>query len=198
MSYIKENPRAALDDELKEKLHRKFEDLKTSVSGIHKHLVNKVHITLKKLEKITAARNSDRVIALRKAIIEQYVGNTELDFAKHCVFIDEAGFCLHTQSNHGRSYKGNPPKSIVLTGKGVNFTTLSAISQVDIINVEVKKSESVPSKKIKADGKEVKVNGKFGTRNKHFLAYLTNAMEVLDKNVMKGQYIVMYLFISRK
>lgn len=86
-SYIKENPRAALDDELKEKLHREFENLKASVSGIHKHLVNKVHITLKKLEKITAARNSDRVIALRKAIIEQYIGNTELDFAKHCVLL---------------------------------------------------------------------------------------------------------------
>ncbi|ORE00706.1 hypothetical protein BCV72DRAFT_176074, partial [Rhizopus microsporus var. microsporus] len=46
-------------------------------------------------------------------------------------------------------------------------------------------------KKRKADGKEVKINGKVGTRTEHFLVYPTNVMNTLDKHNMKGQYIVM-------
>lgn len=193
MDYIEENPRVVLDDELKEKLCKEFEGLKISVSGIHKHLVNKVHINLKRIENITAARNCYRVITLKKSIIEQYMNDIGLSFAKNCVFIGEAGLNLHTHRCYGCSYKGNPAKSAVPTGKVITITISGAISQAGIINVGVKKLESVSSKKRKAYGKEVKVNGKFGTRNKHFLAYLTNVMEVLDKNDMNGQYIVMYL-----
>ncbi|KAG0749715.1 hypothetical protein G6F62_011135 [Rhizopus arrhizus] len=168
VDYVKKNTTVVLDG-LKLKLCEKFEGLKISISAIHKHLVHKHNITLKKLEKIPAARNSDRVIALRKAIIEQYKSGTDMYFSKNCIFIDEADFNLHTQRNHGRSLKGTPAKSTVPTGKGVTFTILGAISQAGIINIGVKKLESV-SKKRKIDGKEVKIN---------------------DKNNMKGQYIAM-------
>lgn len=70
-----------------------------------------------------------------------------LEFVKNCVFIDEAGFNLYTQRNHGRSYKGKPAKNIVPTGKDVTFTILGAIPQAGIINVGVKKPESASSKK---------------------------------------------------
>lgn len=128
---------------------------------------------------------------MRKAIVEQYKSDTAMDFSNNCVFIDEAGFNLHTQRNHGRSSKGTPAKSTVPTGKGVTFTILGAISQAGIINIGVKKPESASSKKRKADGKEVKINGKVGTRTEHFLAYITNVMNTLDKNNIKGQHIVM-------
>ncbi|KAI8977667.1 hypothetical protein BDF20DRAFT_942795, partial [Mycotypha africana] len=107
--------------ELKLKLCKKFEGLKISISASHKHLVHKHNITLKKLVKIPAARNSDRVIALRKAIVEQYKSDADMDFSKNCVFIDEAGFNLHTQRNHGRSLKGTPANGTVPTGKGVTI-----------------------------------------------------------------------------
>ncbi|CEP19292.1 hypothetical protein [Parasitella parasitica] len=106
VDYVEKNTTAILD-ELKLKLCEKFEGLKISISAIHRHLVHKHNITLKKLEKIPAVRNSDRVIALRKAIVEQYKRDADKDFSKNCVFIDEAGFNLHTQRSHGRSSKGN-------------------------------------------------------------------------------------------
>ncbi|KAI8346913.1 hypothetical protein EDC96DRAFT_417932, partial [Choanephora cucurbitarum] len=77
-------------------LCEKFEGLKISISAIHRHLVHNHNITLKKLKKIPAARNSDRVMALRKAIVEQYKSDADMDFSKNCAFIDEAGFNLHT------------------------------------------------------------------------------------------------------
>lgn len=42
------------------------------------------------------------------------------------------------------------------------------------------------------NGKAVNVvNSRIGTRTEHYLAYLSNAMGVLDKNNMKAHYLVM-------
>ncbi|KAG1468826.1 hypothetical protein G6F56_003614 [Rhizopus delemar] len=122
VDYVKKNTTAVLD-ELKLKLCEKFEGLKISIFAIHK-----------------------RLVPLRKAIVEQYKSDTAMDFSKNRVFIDEVGFNLHTQRNHGRSLKGAPAKSTVPTGKGVTFTILGAISQADIINIGLKKQELASSK----------------------------------------------------
>jgi hypothetical protein len=42
------------------------------------------------------ARNRERVLKLRKERIEEWDAIPELDYGKNCVFIDEAGFNLHT------------------------------------------------------------------------------------------------------
>ena len=84
---------------------------------------------------------------MRTAIVEQYKNDADMDFSKSCVFIDEADFNLHTQRNHGRSLKGTPAKSTVLTGKGATFTMLGAISQAGIINIGVKKQNQLLKKK---------------------------------------------------
>ena len=68
-----------------------------SVSALHRHLVQKCRVTLKKLEKLPAASNADRVINLRKEKVEQWEAMQDLDFAHNCVFIDESGFNLHIQ-----------------------------------------------------------------------------------------------------
>jgi hypothetical protein len=98
-----------------------FPEVSISISALHRHLVEKCKLTLKKLEKIPAARNSERVLKLRKERIEEWEANSELDFAKNCVFIDESGFNLYTQRNYGRSRKGAPAKGIVPTAKGVTI-----------------------------------------------------------------------------
>ena len=35
------------------------------------------------------------------------------------------------------------------------------------------------------------ISGRIGTRTEHFLAFISNVMDVLDRNGMKGQYLVM-------
>ena len=48
------------------------------------------------------------------------------------------------------------------------------------------------SKKRKAnDTRPIVVNGRVGTSTEHFLAYISSAMDVLDRNNMKGHYLVM-------
>jgi hypothetical protein len=150
-------------------------------------------LTLKKLEKLPAARNSDRVIRLRREKVEECEATLELDYGKNCIFIDEAGFNLHTQRNYGRSRRGTPAKGIVPTAEGITITILRAISQAGVINIFLKKPQAVSiSKKRKAnDANAMVVSGRVGTRTEHFLAYISNVMDVLDTNDMKGYYLVM-------
>ena len=191
IDYIDKNPTSVLAD-IRQKLCDAFQGLSISISALHRHLVQKCKVTLKKLEKLPAARNTDRVIKLRKEKVEEWETMQHLDFTKNCVFIDEAGFNMHTQRNYGRSPKGTPAKGTVPTGKGVNVTILGAISEAGVIDISLKKPQAgSTSKKRKVNGKAVNVvNGRIGTRTEHYLAYLSNVMDVLDKNNMKGHYLV--------
>jgi hypothetical protein len=48
------------------------------------------------------------------------------------------------------------------------------------------------SQKRNVDSKAVDaLNGRIGTRTEHFLAYLSNVMDVLEKNKLQGYYLVM-------
>ena len=192
MCYVDEHPTAVLSD-IRRALCEAFPELSISISALHRHLVQQCKLTLKKLEKIPAARNSERVLKLRRERIEEWEAISELDFAKNCVFIDEAGFNLHTQRNYGRSRKGTPAKGIVPTAKGVTITILGAMSQAGVIDISLKKPQAVSvSKKRKAnDSTATVVSGRIGTRTEHFLAYISNVMDVLDRNDMKGHYLVM-------
>ena len=150
-------------------------------------------VTLKKLEKLPAARNTDRVIKLRKERVEEWEMIQDLDFANNCIFIDEAGFNLHTQRKFGRSLKGTPAKDTVPTGRGVTVSILGSITDAGVIDISLKQPQAAAmSKKRKGNGRSVAVvNGRIGTRMEHYLAYLSNVMDVLDRNNMKGHYFVM-------
>ena len=69
IEYIDKNPTSVLVD-IKEKLCA-FQGLSISVSALHKHLVHKCKVTLKRLEKLPAARNTDRVISSQKEKVEE-------------------------------------------------------------------------------------------------------------------------------
>lgn len=192
MEYIDMHPTAVLAD-IRDKLCQTFQGLSISISTLHRHLVQKCKVTLKKLEKLPAARSTERVLKLRKEKIEEWELTPSLDFTKNCVFIDEAGFNLHIQRGCDRSLMGTPAKGIVPTARGVTITILGAISEAGVIDISLKKPQAVAmSKKRKGDDKVVNItNARIGTRTEHYLTYLSNVMDVLDRHSMKGYYLVM-------
>jgi hypothetical protein len=116
VEYIDEHPAAVLSD-IKHHLCKAFPGLTIWISALHRHLVQKWKVTLKKLEKLTTTRNSDRVVVRRKEKIEEWNATPGLDFCENCVFMDEARFNLHTQINHGRSRKAHQQKAPFLLQK---------------------------------------------------------------------------------
>jgi transposase len=188
--YIDEHPTAVLSD-IRIALCEALPGLSISISALHRQLVQKCRLTLKKLQKLPAARNSDRMLMLRRERIEEWEAFQSYD--KNCVFIDEAGFNLHTQRNYGRSRKGTPAKGIIPTARDVTITILGAISDAGVIDISLKKPQAVSiSKKRKANDTTARVvSGRIGTRTEHFLTYISNVMDVLDRNDMKGHFLVM-------
>lgn len=58
----------------------------------------------KSLKKLPVARDSDRVVKLRKEKIEEWEATQNLDFTINCAVSDEAWFNLHTWRNFGRLF----------------------------------------------------------------------------------------------
>jgi len=165
IDYIDKHPTSILED-IRQKLCGTFTGLSISVSALHRQLVQKCRLTLKKLEKLPAARNADRVINLRKEKVEEWEAMQDLDFARNCVFIDEWRFNLHIQRNSGRSLKGTPARGTVPTGRDVTVSMLGAISEAGVIDISLKKPQTAKVvKTTKGNGKGVTaVNGRVGTR----------------------------------
>ncbi|KAG0759456.1 hypothetical protein G6F22_019373 [Rhizopus arrhizus] len=90
------------------------------------------------------------------------------------------------------SKKGAPAKTTVPASKGTTITILSAISSASVIDISLRKPIMVSgAKKRKVDGKVVTTTAKVGTRAEHYLSYLSNVMDILDRNNMRGFYLVM-------
>ncbi|KAG2192701.1 hypothetical protein INT47_009303 [Mucor saturninus] len=135
------------------------------------------------IRKIPARRNHIDVIEQRKLAVETWLGDEEIDFQKNCVFIDETGFNVNITRNRGWSKKGTPAKAIVPSARSTSITILGAISVDAVIDISLRKpTSSVTTKKRKVDGREVKINGRVGTRSEHFLTYLSSMMDCLDRN----------------
>jgi hypothetical protein len=73
---------------------RAFERLVKINFNISQHLVDIYSITLKKSEKMPAARVSEKVVDFRCQKVMEWESLSDFDFKKNCVFIDETGFNL--------------------------------------------------------------------------------------------------------
>ncbi|KAG2215655.1 hypothetical protein INT45_008403 [Circinella minor] len=178
--------------EARDALYEQFTDISITLSGLHKHLVDKAGLTLKKLDKLPLARVTEKTLDKRAELITRWNNDSEFDFEKRCVFIDEAGFNLHIRRNFGRSKKGTPARAVVPTQRGVSVTILGAICELGVINVSLRKPQAVQSsKKRKRSNGTTVLNGRIGTRTEHFIEFLNKVMDVLDENGMKGRYLVM-------
>ncbi|ORE10113.1 hypothetical protein BCV72DRAFT_316366 [Rhizopus microsporus var. microsporus] len=80
---------------------------------------------------------------------------------------------LHISCTGGWSKVGEPAKIVDTKNKGNTITILGAISSQDVINISLRKPI-------------VGTTAKIGMRAEHFLSYLGNMMNVLDKNELKG------------
>jgi transposase len=182
-------------------LYEKF-GFSLSLSAIHNHLVSHCTVTVKKLEKIPAARVTDRVINLRKQVVEEWAKDPEMDFTKNCVFIDEAGFNMHLRRNFGRSKIGTPAKAVVPTNRGISITIFGAIYHGGILDLTLRRPQPVsqPKKRKRNNGsseENVEVNARIGSRTEHYLEFITGLMDTLDANNMKGKcYKLTIIIIS--
>ncbi|KAG2224141.1 hypothetical protein INT45_000156 [Circinella minor] len=134
--------------------------------------------------KLPAAIVSEATLHNRAKVVSQWISDPEFNFDNRCVFIDEAGFNLHTRRNFGRSKRGTPARAVAPSQR--------AICEQCVINVCLRKPQAALSskKRKRYDGSTV-LNGRIGTRTGHFIEYLDNVMDIVDENNVKCRYLVM-------
>jgi hypothetical protein len=110
------------------------------------------------------------------------------EFSMNCVFIDEAGFNLHTQWNYGRSRKNIPSKGTIPTSKGVTIAILGAniTSRGNRYILEEIGAVSVSKKRKANDTTATVASGRVGAWTYRLLTYISNVMDVLDRNGYVG------------
>ncbi|KAF7721465.1 hypothetical protein EC973_004667 [Apophysomyces ossiformis] len=150
-------------------------------SGLQKHPVKHCGLTMKKLEKVSEARNWTATIAKRMNWV-MAINQQQIDYAK-CIFIDEPGFNFHI--------KHKLAKAIVSNTRRVNITILGVVAAEGRVNLSLIKPQAVAAsnkRKIQA-GKE-QVVGKVGTRAEHFMNFLDVVMDVLSRDI-HGKILIM-------
>ncbi|KAJ1732728.1 hypothetical protein LPJ61_001917, partial [Coemansia biformis] len=86
-AFIEKNPATVLAD-IRRSLCDAISGLAISESALHWHLIDKCCLTLKKLEKLPAARNMDWVVARHAERVAEWEQMASLDYATNCMFID--------------------------------------------------------------------------------------------------------------
>jgi hypothetical protein len=104
---------------------------------------------LKKLEKLTENRNPDGTLTKRKIAVQSWLDNSNMDFEKNCVFIDEAGYNLYISCTRGWSKVDEPAKAEVPRNKGTTVIILGAISSQGVIDISLRKPTFITGNKTK-------------------------------------------------
>ncbi|KAI9310423.1 hypothetical protein BX666DRAFT_1838897, partial [Dichotomocladium elegans] len=97
IKFYEKRPDATLK-EARTALCEEFKDLTITIGALQKHLVKHCCLTLKKLEKLPAARVSERTVTMRYDCVQGWLADTTFCF-EDCVFLDEAGFNMHIKRN---------------------------------------------------------------------------------------------------
>lgn len=193
--FIDDNPSAVLD-QVVDGLTQQFEGLKIQKSAVHKFMTGECNITFKKAHFHALARNNDVNIEKRYNWILQW-RNSDMDYMKNCVFIDESGFHINLRRSMAWADKGETPIVKVATTRAITHSILGAICAAGVVNTSIRKPNVKRSKKRKtgstsAKGKAAAKGKTTGTTTSHYIKFLNDTMDIMDKYPeFKNCYLVM-------
>ncbi|KAG1446980.1 hypothetical protein G6F46_011592 [Rhizopus delemar] len=216
--YIKElldNDPQLYSDDIINSLTERFEDFTISKSQPNSHLRNTMLITVKKPMFESEIRNSVGNLQTRFEWFMEWK-DSDLDFTKNCIFIDEAGFHINMRNNWARSKSGGSAIVKQPKTRAQSHTIIGAIHSSSVVHVVIRKPP--PRKETQAAKKKRKANnGKKRTANEistedpevdddaadnkpvlkgttiaHFVKFMNEFLNVMDLDeTLKGSYIVM-------
>lgn len=202
-------------DDIINSLTEQFEGFTISKSQMNNHLRNTMLITIKKPYFEPEVRNSVENLQTRFEWFMKWK-DSDMDFTKNCIFIDEAGFHINMRLNWARSKSGKKAVVKQPQTRAPTHTIIGAIHSSSIMHVAVRKPP--PRKEIEAAKKKRKANNgkkraateisredvevyddsadnkpvKKGTTTAHFVKFMNELLAVMDaEEVFKGSYIVL-------
>lgn len=177
-----------------EQVLAEFPGIKISKTPFYRFVRQHYRLSIKRLEPFVERRSSTRTIELRYNIVTAWLQDPNMDFEANCIFIDEAGFNLHTTRRQGWSPMGTQA-STKLADRGQNISILGAISLRGVLGLTVRKAMRKPvgSEERRRDNGEAKTvtGGTIGTCGVHFRSYIDGLMDIVDRLEMRNHYLLM-------
>ncbi|KAG1169111.1 hypothetical protein G6F36_012123 [Rhizopus arrhizus] len=154
------------------------------------------------------ARNSKENLQQRFDWFMQWK-DSDLDFTRNCVFMDEASFHINMRFNYGRSAAGTRAHVKTEKTRSPSHTIIGAIHSSSVLFVQLRKPPSKKEilgqqtfKKRKTTNKGVKraaspssenkTNFPKGTTTAHFIKFINELLDVMDLDESpKGCYLVL-------
>ena len=182
-------------DKVVDSLTKAFEGFTLKKSTVNSFILHECDLTIKRLQRQPKARNNPKRIDARYECVIKY-DNSDMDFLRNCIFIDESSFDINMRPSYGRAVSGTPAIASTPSAKAESHSILGAIATVGVVNIDVRVPQM--NKRIKvAGGRKRKVTdtkkaGKKGTTTGHYLNFLRGTLDQLDKHPeLNGFYLVM-------
>jgi transposase len=125
-------------DDIIGSLTSQFENFQISKSQMNHHLKNNMLISIKKPTFDPKIRNSDSNLQTRYEWFMKWK-DSDPDYTKNCIFIDEAGFNINMRNNWARSAVGTPAPVEIEKTRSPSHTIIGAIHCTSVLHVVMKK-----------------------------------------------------------
>ncbi|KAG0827301.1 hypothetical protein G6F29_009202 [Rhizopus arrhizus] len=156
----------------------KFENLKVSKSQMNHHLRNNTLITIKKPTFDPKAGNSENNLQTRYEWFMKWK-DSDLDYTKNCISIDEAGFYINMRNSWTGSAVGTPAQ---LSGGKEQRAGDIIIKELTIEYDDVERRTAVENNKPVVKG----------TTTVHFVKFMNELLDIMDMDEsLMGSYLVM-------
>ena len=153
INFFDENNQATIQDAVEE-LMNKFSGLEIKKSRVHEFMKDECNLSMKKATFWPEARNSEDNLQKRLQWVMKW-SQTDMDFFKNCIFIDESGFDINMKSSRAWAPKG---KDAIVTRpltKAPSHSVIGAISSVGVVNLSIRVPKMPPKiRKIQGGAKE--------------------------------------------
>lgn len=187
--FIDDNSTATVTDVMNS-LTAAFEDLKINKTIVNRFMKEECNLSFKKVHLQPLKRNSEDAIEKRYTWAME-MANTDMDFLKNCVFIDESAFSINLERTYGWARKGETPVATVPVTRAKTTTILGAISSYGVVDITLRKPNTPKSKKRRLRDSHAS-SPCTGTNINNYICFLISLMDILDQfPQMKGFYLVM-------
>ncbi|KAG1048474.1 hypothetical protein G6F43_009134 [Rhizopus delemar] len=180
IEFFDDNANAHIQDAV-EMLTSKFEGLEIKKSKVHEFMRDECNLSMKQTTCWPEARTNKENVQKRYEWVFKW-SNTDMDFSRNCIFIDEAGFDINVRAIRAWAPRRQMAVITTPTTKAPSHTILGAIPSVGVVNLSIRVPKQHP--------KVRKVQE--GTTAGHYMRFIQETLSILDKyDQMRGFYFIM-------
>ncbi|KAG1139069.1 hypothetical protein G6F37_008932 [Rhizopus arrhizus] len=166
--------------------------LEIKKSRVHEFMRDECNLSMKQTTCWSETRTSKENVQKRyEGIIKR--SNTDMDFSRNCIFIDQTGFDINMRASRAWAPRGQMTVTTAPTTKAPSHIILDTISSVGVVNLSIrvpKQPRKVQGGRKRKDPEASNEEVPKGTIAGHCMRFIQENLNILDDQ-MRGFYFIM-------